>query len=171
MRYKPEVIKTKRLVLKSLADNDYPEMKEMLLDKNISKTYMIPDFDDENKIRLFFERLKKLSLDSTKFIYGIYLNNVLIGFINEVYIEDDCIELGYFISSKNWNQGFASEALEAAIKSLFDMGYNKIEAAHFESNLASGKVMQKCGMKQINRDEFIQYRGKNHKCIYYLISK
>ena len=171
MKSKPSFIKTNRLVLKSLVDDDYKEMKQMLLDKNISKTYMIPDFNDENQIKTFFEKLKKLSLDTTKFIYGIYFNNLLIGFINEVYIEDDCIELGYFINSNKWNQGYASEALKAAIKVLFNMGYNHVEAAHFENNLASGKVMEKCGMKRIDKEEFIEYKNQKYKCIYYSISK
>ena len=56
-------------------------------------------------------------------------------------------ELGYFFHSSFWNQGFASEASYA----LLDFGFkqhllNRIFAVHFQTNPASGKVMQKLSM-------------------------
>ena len=57
------------------------------------------------------------------------------------------------------------------IKELFRLGFKEVEAAHFDFNIASGKVMMKCGMKQIEKEVIVEYRDHNYKCIYYSIKK
>ena len=46
-----------------------------------------------------------------------------------------------------------------------------VEAAHFEGNDASARVMQKSGMKKIDKTETVEYIDGMHKCIYYEIKK
>ncbi len=58
-------------------------------------------------------------------------------------------ELGYWIDPKFWNKGYATEAASAMIEYGFKIkGLHKIHARHFASNPASGRVMEKCGMKK-----------------------
>nr|WP_246145393.1 GNAT family protein [Sedimentibacter saalensis] len=60
---------------------------------------------------------------------------------------NDACEIGYCISCKHRNKGITTEAFKAIIKYLFDeIRVNRICAKHDISNVASGKVMQKCGM-------------------------
>lgn len=60
----------------------------------------------------------------------------------------ECAEIGYCLSRRYWNQGIMSEALYAVIEFLFSsVECNRIEACHHVGNPASGKVMQKCGMR------------------------
>ena len=158
------------ITLKPIIDNDRYDMGIILSDSLIKKTYMLPDFNNEEEIDKFFSRLKNISNDINRFIYGIYHNDHIIGFLNEVNKDDKTIELGYFISSKEWNHGYATKALSLAIKELFRMGYESVEAAHFEHNIASARVMQKCGMKKIDKIEMIEYRNITYKCIFYSIS-
>ena len=165
---KKEII-TERLVLKSLRDSDMDNMLAMLKDSKINQTYMIPDFKSEEEAKKFFLRLKKASESEEHFIYGIFLNDEVIGFLNDVSIEGKEIEIGYFISSSHWNKGYASEAFKAIIDSLFELGFYRVVAAHFENNTASGRVMQKCGMTRFDKEEYIEWRGINHRCIYYEI--
>lgn len=57
-------------------------------------------------------------------------------------------EIGYCISREYWNYGLMTEALRAVMHYLFfDIGYEKIQAKHDVLNIASGRVMQKAGMK------------------------
>lgn len=57
------------------------------------------------------------------------------------------IELTYELGRKWWNQGLMTEAVTAVIQYFFmEVGFNRIYAYHAGENLASGKVMQKCGM-------------------------
>ena len=56
-------------------------------------------------------------------------------------------EMGYVLSSKVWNKGYATETLSAVIKYLQEEGFKTIYGEHLKSNPASGKVMKKCGMQ------------------------
>lgn len=166
---KKEKIVTDRLVLKNLTDNDKSEMISIVKDPKVYATYMLPDLNNEEEETKLFNRLRNLCSAKDHFVYGIYLNNIVIGFLNDVEKSEDGIEIGYFISSKHWGNGYATEAFKAVIQELFKMGYQKVYAGHFENNPASGRVMQKCGMSLMDRPETIAYRGVNHRIIYYQI--
>ena len=170
MQRKEKII-SNRILLMPLRDIDYIPMMEMVKDDKIKETYILPDFSKIDEEASFFHHLKELSSSLEKFIYGIYYNDLLVGFINEVDKNEREIELGYFISPKYSCSGFATEALGIAIDHLFEMGYSMVYASCFEENIASAKVMQKCGMFLLNRKDTIEYRGKVHNCIYYGIRK
>ena len=56
--------------------------------------------------------------------------------------------IGYCMSRAHWRRGIMSEALTALIAFLFDeVGFNRIEADHDPNNPASGRVMEKSGMR------------------------
>jgi len=81
------------------------------------------------------------------------------------------IELGYVINSKYHNNGFATEMLKAVIEDLFIRGYNEVITGTFDTNKASIRVMEKCGMKRIDREEDLVYQDKLQHCIYYSIKR
>ena len=171
MPQRKEQILTISLLLKSIEEKDKEEMLKIVKNPLVKKTYMIPDFNSKEEEDNFFLKLMNLSLNKERFVYGIYSKNKIIGFLNEVTKENDTIELGYFLSPNEWNKSYATEALKAAISELFRIGFKTIEAAHFEENPASGRVMQKAGMKLIEKEEIINYRGADHRCIYYQIKQ
>jgi RimJ/RimL family protein N-acetyltransferase len=64
-------------------------------------------------------------------------------------------ELGYWIAVDCWNRGYATEATRRILDFGFEtLGLHRIESRHLLRNPASGRVMQKAGMKQegIERD-------------------
>ncbi len=128
---------------------------------------MLPDFDNEEGYIKLFENFKKISKNPLRFLKGIYLDGVIIGFINEVEKNEESIELGYVISPKHKGKGFATEALDKSINYLLSIGYKEIICGAFEDNLASIRVMQKVGMKKYLKTDKIEYRGKTHNCVYY----
>ncbi|MBO4703291.1 MAG: GNAT family N-acetyltransferase [Bacilli bacterium] len=167
---KKKEIRTQRLVLRSLSDSDKEDMLCLLKDPKIKATYMIPDLENKEQEDKLFNRLKEVSDSNEHFAYGVYLKDKVIGYLNDVEKNEEEIEVGYFISSKEWNKGYATEILSVAIKELFNLGYKRVNAGHFVCNPASGRVMQKCGMKIINKTEKITYRGVEHDVIYYQIT-
>ena len=166
MKVKPKLINTKRLELKDLSEKDINKMHILFNDSKIKKTYMIKDFTSIDEEMAFLKRLIELSSRKDRFIYGIYLKDELIGFLNDCMQEEDAIELGYFIDSIYWGNGYASEALSAAIDTLFKLGYKKVIAGYFEENIASLKVMLKSKMAKIDKEETIEYKGIKHRCLY-----
>ena len=58
-------------------------------------------------------------------------------------------EVGYTYGSKFWGKGYATEVLKRVIEFLlFDCDFHLVEARHHASNPASGRVMEKAGMKK-----------------------
>ena len=77
--------------------------------------------------------------DSLESIGSIYLNRLN----NKAH---SC-EVGYVICKKYWNMGLATEALKKVISFLFNnVNFNRIEALYDINNIASERVIQKCGM-------------------------
>ncbi len=58
-------------------------------------------------------------------------------------------EVGYWIAVEEWGKGFATEATGRVIAFAFDeLGLHRVEAHHFVGNPASGRVMERCGMRR-----------------------
>ena len=166
MLQKKDQLITERLVMKNLEEEDKVALLRMATDERLKRTYMFPDFADQAQAEAFYKRLRSLCASDAYFIYGIYLQGRLIGMLNNCKIDGTSIELGYFISAEHWNRGYASEALRAAIDELFRMGYETVTAGYFEENPASGRVMEKCGMRPLPEESVIDYRGVSHRCLY-----
>ena len=66
------------------------------------------------------------------------------------YNEDNAtVEVGYSLAHWLWNGGYMTEALSRVIAYTFEaMDVNRIEAQHELDNPASGRVMEKCGMRR-----------------------
>jgi RimJ/RimL family protein N-acetyltransferase len=57
-------------------------------------------------------------------------------------------ELGYWIGKPYWDNGYATEAARVVVEHAFlVLKLHRIFAHHFSRNAASGRVMQKLGMK------------------------
>ena len=167
MKAKPNIIKTNRLILKDISLIDQEAFIDIICNEEVSLTYMVPIFKDKQEIINLFNRFIKLSNDENRFVYGIYLNNKLIGLINDVQINNDEIELGYVISPTYKNNGYATEALSNCINTLFDIGYKVVKTGAFKENKASIKVMEKCNMIKTNIIDKITYKGIEHECVNY----
>ena len=161
-------IKTERLELKPLSDKDRDNMVELLTNNEIKKTYMLPDFENKEQAEKLFLRLKEASLAEKVYQVGIFLNGEVIGYANEVERVGQTIELGYMIHPKHHNQGYGTEMLKAVIEEMFARGFTEVLTGAFEENPASLRIMEKSGMIRIDKTDEIEYRGRIHKCVYYV---
>jgi len=164
------MITTERLVLKPYDDNDEGRMVELLTNETIKETFMIPDFDSSEEAVSMFKKLQQYSCSDEHYELGIYKQNVLIGFVNDVSIESDSIEIGYVIHPDFHNNGYATEMLSSVIEDLFQRGFYAVIASAFETNAASCRIMEKCGMKRIEKEIDVFYHNKQQHCIYYSIT-
>lgn len=74
----------------------------------------------------------------------------VIGSIDIVHLDEhlECATMGYCLSRAYWGKGIMTESLIAVEDFLFaKVGLNRVEACHHVDNPASGRVMQKSGMK------------------------
>jgi RimJ/RimL family protein N-acetyltransferase len=82
-------------------------------------------------------------------------------------------EMGYWIGMPYWNQGFTTEAARAVLQYAFEqLNLNRVYASHFPRNPASGRVMQKIGMKYEGtlRQHFVRWNDPED-LVYYGILK
>lgn len=157
--------------LAPLSDRDVEQVISILTDDTVKKTYMLPDFPSRVEAEKLFFRLKELSRQEGRYVRGVYLGETLIGFLNDVEINGNSVELGWVIHPDYHNKGYATRAVKRAVEELFALGDAEVVAGAFAENPASIRVMEKCGMTLLDKTEEIEYRGVVHRCVYYAIRR
>ena len=159
------------MIIRPITPADQTAILALLTNEQIKQTYMLPDYEKAEDAIPLFHRLMDLSRDAARFVRAMEADGQIIGFLNDVEIENGTIELGYVVHPAHWGKGHATAALKLAIRELFSKGYREITAGAFSENPASLRVMEKAGMRKIAKTDEIEYRGKTHRCIYYSIQK
>jgi [ribosomal protein S5]-alanine N-acetyltransferase len=66
---------------------------------------------------------------------------------------------GYWVGRPYWNRGYATAAAQAIIVLAFELlDLDELTASHLARNVASGRVLEKCGMRLL-RTETRDHRG------------
>lgn len=164
-------IVTQRLRLDAIRECDFKSLISILKHEVVSCTYMVPEMKSEDEEKKLFDAFFNLSLRQDRYVYGIFLDNQLIGIINDTEINGEMIEVGYALHPDFFSKGYMTEALDALINHLFTSGFDTVVCGAFEHNSASFRVMQKCGMSMIDKVDEIEYSEKIHRCIYYSKSR
>jgi RimJ/RimL family protein N-acetyltransferase len=73
-------------------------------------------------------------------------------------------EIGYVLMHDKWGQGIMTEAVKAVVEELFKNGYKKVGACHNIDNPASGRVMEKAGMKYVRSCMAQRKFGSDEQC-------
>ena len=73
-------------------------------------------------------------------------------------------EVGYVLAYDHWGQGIMTEVLGAVLEELLRCGFDKVGACHDVNNPASGRVMEKCGMKYVRSDRLQKKFGSDELC-------
>lgn len=162
---------TTRLKIKPICADDREAVIDLLTDKTVAKTYMLPDYQSRIEAEPLFQRLVLLSEDERRYVAGVYLDGAFIGMMNDVEIQNGRIEMGYAYLPAYYNRGYATEAFKGAIGYLLAHGFDTVLAGAFSDNPASLRVMEKCGMEKQDYTDEIEYRGITHTCIYYAVHK
>ncbi len=145
-------IETKRLILRPFTLGDVAEVRKLVSDRDIAATTSdseVPQPDMvESWIRVREERFGKGESFDFAIVHGE--QEYVLGAIG-LGIElkrDESMQLGYWLGKQYWNQGYCTEAARAVLKYGFEvLGLRRIFSRYFAGNAASGRVMQKIGMK------------------------
>jgi len=144
-------IETERLRLRPFSASDAPRVQALASDRAIAATTaLIPHpYPDGEAVRW-------ISTHAQKWVDGLGVDfaivrrqdDLLVGAIGWMLkSKHRRAEVGYWIGRDYWDNGYASEALRAVILHAFSLGIQRVFAEHFASNPASGRVMQKAGMR------------------------
>lgn len=158
------------ITLRTITPNSLGELAELLRNDIVNQTYMIPDLTQEEAIALA-QKIALRSEDPSRYVRGVYLDDTLIGMLNDVATENGTVELGWALHPRYYNRGYATQAVQLAIEELFAKGFTTVEAGAFPDNAASLRVMEKAGMKRIDKTEEVTYRGVTYHCIFCAIER
>lgn len=100
---------------------------------------------------------------------GIVYKHELIGYTDLAYIKDQTAELGIAIGARHyWGKGIGFEASRKMMEyGLKEFGIKIYYAETNEQNVASRRMLEKLGYKEIGREGKGIYRGKEGQLIKY----
>ena len=154
-------IETERLLLRPVTLDDAEAMFEYASDReNTRYTFPTNQSLEETK-----NNIAQFYLANPLGRWGIELksNGQFIGTI-DLHKIDPILKkaaIGYIINKKYWNQGLTTEANRAVIELAFEkIGMNKLSALHDKDNPASGKVMEKSGMRFSHEEPYARMDKK-----------
>lgn len=145
-------IHTERLILRPFILTDAAEVQRLAGDRAIAAvTQAIPHPYEDGMAQDWIKTHPTSFAEGKGVVFAITFSesNMLCGAIGLlINQENNRAELGYWIGKHFWGNGYCTEAALAVIKYGFEsLGLHRIHSSHFSSNPASGRVMQKIGMR------------------------
>ena len=107
--------------------------------------------------------------DSGPYVYPVLLRSgENIGYVQAVPIDSGEWEIGYHIAKSYTGNGYATEAVAAFLPVIMErLGICKIEGLCLLENVASRRVMEKCGFA-LEYSGFGSYQGKEREICRYI---
>jgi ribosomal-protein-alanine N-acetyltransferase len=147
------VLETPRLLLRPLALADAADVQRLAGVWEVADTTLsIPHPYEDGLAEAWIGTLADLYRRREQVVFAITArpSGHLLGTIGLVLRRAyDRAELGYWIGKPFWGRGYATEAaVEVLHYGFASLALHRIHACHFARNPASGRVLQKIGMKQ-----------------------
>lgn len=145
-------IETERLRLRPFGEDDVPEVTRLAGDHAVADTTLnIPHPYITADARQWIARHEPGFQDGVLVTLAITSRDgALLGAISlTVRVLHRTAELGYWVGKEHWGSGYATEAARALVGYAFDvMELRRVHAHHLTRNPASGRVMEKIGMRR-----------------------
>ena len=164
---------TERLRLRELAAADIPEIVALLAEPAIAEmTLNIPHPYHEPDAVYWLNSAYQGFQNNEQYVFAVEqrATGAFMGGIGLTLLPRfDRAEVGYWLGRPFWGQGFATEALRALLHFGFDaLALHKIVATHLAKNPASGRVMQKAGMRwEAALPQHVKRDGQYHDLVQY----
>ena len=147
------ILETDDLLLRRPARKDAKDIFRYASDPEVARYVLWDPHRSLAETRSFISYLRSRGRAGypTSWVVTLKETGTVIGTIGFIWYSDEnrSAELGYSFSREYWNRGFATQALNAVIGASFrSLPLNRIEAQHDVRNPASGRVMEKCGLRQ-----------------------
>ncbi|MCY3946139.1 MAG: GNAT family N-acetyltransferase [Anaerolineaceae bacterium] len=146
------VLETERLILRPLQADDAPAITRYAGDRRIAAGKLsIPHPLPQDWARRYIDYHRQAIAAREDYCLALTRrpDPQLIGIINLYPQTANGAQVGFWTGLPFWGQGYMSEALRAVLRFAFqDLALPRVHASHFGSNPASGRVMQKAGMRR-----------------------
>jgi [ribosomal protein S5]-alanine N-acetyltransferase len=149
-------LSTGRLLLRPFTPADAPRVTELvgaweIADTTLSIPHPYEQAMAEAWIGSHAEGYARGELAS--FAVTLRAGGALVGTVGlSLHLQHARAELGYWVGREHWGHGYATEAAAALLRFGFDeLRLQRVYAFHLSRNPASGRVMQKIGMRHEGR--------------------
>ena len=148
------ILHTERLILRSFTLEDAAEVQRLINDPDMASTtdeieYPYEDGTAEEWIQWcheWFEDSERTNLAVTLRTDGRLVGKIGLNF--RIHLPYKDAELGYWIGKPYWSCGYCTEAAKAVVAYGFrEHDIESVYAYYFKRNPASGRVLQKIGMR------------------------
>lgn len=156
------LLKTERLCIRYIVEEDWKRIKEIWEDFNVSDFAQYDRFnntDDEN-IRLRIAQWSRANNGMNHMFYAVCKDDIVIGYIafNK---RDDSYEIGYCFHSDFHGKGYAKESHLALFDYFRGLGIRKFVAGTAMNNKPSVSLLNSLGFNLIATEDVSFY--KDHK--------
>jgi len=146
------VLTTERLFLRAFTPTDAPDLQRLLNTREVAlNTLRIPFPYPDGEAERWIATHEDPQQQKSDHVFAVTLQSTqkLIGTVGlHVKADHDHAEIGYWIGVPYWGHGYATEAAGAVVRFGFEtLALNRIFAMHFARNPASGRVLEKIGMR------------------------
>jgi RimJ/RimL family protein N-acetyltransferase len=151
-------LETERLLFRELLPSDAEAMFELDSDPDVVKYLGVKPLTHVDQTRQLIDSIRQQYLENGIGRWAVILKetNAFIGwaglkFIPEINDRKNVYDLGYRFLKRHWGKGYGSESAKAFI----DFGFNEMQLPRISAyidveNVASQKILEKCGMKFTN---------------------
>ena len=145
-------LETERLILRPFTVEDAPDVQRLAGDFEVASTTLnVPHPYEDGMAEAWisghqpgYEEGRLVSFATVRRDDAVLLGVISIGLEPRF----DSGELGYWIGRPYWNRGYCTDGVRRVLQYGFDeLALNRIHARHLTRNPASGRVMEKVGMK------------------------
>jgi [ribosomal protein S5]-alanine N-acetyltransferase len=148
----PVVLHTPRLLLRPFRRDDIPALLLLIGAREVAATTLrIPHPYTAADAEAFLQYSDGVWQKREGARFGVFLREgerLLGGMGLQANREHRHAELGYWIGVPFWGKGYCTEAVREVVKYGFEaLELQRIFATHFVNNPASGRILQKIGMK------------------------
>lgn len=168
---------TERLGFRTWQNFDLDDFTSINADPEVMHFFQKPYTREETQAMM--DRMQKLYEERGHCFFAVDLleTKELIGTIGLGWktFESDftpCVDIGWRIGKKWWNQGFTSEGAEACLDFARQLGIKEVYSYATSTNLASIQVMKKIGMSFCYEFDYAELKDYPHlrQCTLYKIA-
>lgn len=157
-------IKTERLLLRPLVVADAEEVFEWVSDEKVSRYMVYTTYTNIGQVKEWLTFVEKdtstYNFGFERLIDGKLIGSGDIGLDRGFSSNGKYWGFGYNLRYDCWGNGYATEAAIAMIEyARKNFGATYFVASHAEPNYASGKVIEKCGLKFAKYGEWQKLDG------------
>ena len=164
---------SERLLMRPFRMKDAGEVQRLAGDRDVSKTTLsIPHPYEDGMAETWIASHPESLKAGTNIVYAMVekLDDFLVGAINvDIEQKHRRGEFGYWVGKPFWGRGYCTEAAAVLLGFCFGpLGLHRVHARYLAGNPASGRVMEKIGMRYEGcLRQHVERNGERHDVMSY----